>query len=170
MARRILAQMTPAAVLAAITEHQARLRALLEGYDPAILARRPPSGDWSAIENVRHLILTAQHHLGPFVPGGLGLSPMGLPQGRHPDTNATTDVAAVLDEWDRVHAAMCDLLNFSNPVLAVDVPGRGVLVLGDQLPRFLRHQQAHGRLALRALSQITGQAVRLPRAPRSPGP
>lgn len=153
-----------AATLAAITDHHARLRTLLEHFEPAILATRPPSGDWSAIENVRHLLLTAQHHLGPFVPGGLGLSPLGLPQGHHPDTNATTDVAAVLNEWGRVHAAMCRRLDVSNPGLAVEVPRRGVRVLADQLPRFLRHQQAHGRLAIRALSQVTGETVRLPRA------
>jgi hypothetical protein len=119
---------------------------------------------------VRHLLLTTQHHLGPFVPGGLGWSPLGLPQGRHADTNATTDVAAVLDEWGRVHAAMCRGIDISNPGLAVEVPRRGVRVLADQLPRFLRHQQAHGRLAVRALSQVTGQAVRLPSASRHPSP
>ena len=159
-------KMSPAATLAAITEHQTRLRGVLESFEPAALATRPPNGDWSAIENVRHLILTVQHHLGPFVSGGLGFSPLGLPQGQHPDTNATTDVAAVLDEWGRLHATMCEALDVSDPALAVEVPRRGVRVLADQLARFLRHQQAHGRLALRALSQVTGETVRLPRAPR----
>jgi hypothetical protein len=159
-----------AATLAAITEHHVRLRALLERYEPTALATRPPSGEWSAIENVRHLILTVQHHLGPFVPGGLGLSPMGLPQGRHPDTNATTDVTAVLDEWGRLHTTLGDILDVSDPALAVGVPRRGVRVLADQLPRFLRHQQAHGRLAVRALSEVTGETVRLPRSPRPPRP
>ena len=153
-------------MLAAMTDHLVRLRSVLERHDPAILATRPRSGDWSAVENVRHLIFTTQHHLGPFVPGGLGLSTRGLPQGDHPDTNATTDVGAVLEEWARVHAAMCDVLDVSDPALAVNVPGRGVRVLADQLPRCFRHQQAHGRLALRALSQVTGQTVPLPRAQR----
>jgi len=158
--------MSPAATLAAMADHHERLRAVLERFEPAVLATRPPSGDWSAIENVRHLILTTQFHLGPFVPGGLGLSRVGLPQGQHPDTNATTDVAAVLDEWDRLQARVCDVLDVSDPGRAVHVPRRGVRVVADQLSRFLRHQQAHGRLALRALSQITGEPVRLPRAPR----
>lgn len=159
--------MSPAASLAAITDHQARLRALLERYEPGILATRPPSGDWSAIENVRHLITTAQHHLGPFVPGGLGWSQLGLPQGTHPDTNATTDVAAVLHEWDRVYAAAIHGLDLTNAELAVEVPRRGVRVLSFQLGRFLRHQEAHGRSAARALSDVTGQVVRVPRASRN---
>ena len=161
---------TLAATLAAITEHQARLRAVLDRFDPSSVATRPPSGEWSAIENVRHLILTAQFHLGPFVAGGLGTSPLGLPQGVHPDTNASTDVGAVLSAWDGVYADLADRLDVSDPSLAVPVPRRGARVLGDQLPRFLRHQQAHGRLALRALSEVTGEVVRLPRASRNPTP
>jgi hypothetical protein len=54
-----------------------------------------------------------------------------------------------------VHAAAC---------AGIDPALPGVV---DQLPRLLRHQQAHGRLAARALSQATGQAVRLPRPTRS---
>ena len=163
-----MGELALAATLEAITEHQGRLRNVLDQHDTTSLATRPASGEWSAIENVRHLILTAQMHLGPFVDGGLGLSPHGLPQGVHPDTNASTDVAAVLDEWARVYADMAVRLDVSDPARAVPVPRRGVRVLGDQLPRFLRHQQAHGRLALRALSDVTGQAVRLPRRSRIP--
>ena len=155
---------SPAATLAAITEHKSRLRALLGQFEATSLATRPPSGEWSAIENVRHLILTTQFHLGPFVEGGLGLSPLGLPQGNHPDTNASTDVAAVFTEWDRVYADLAERLEVGDPARAVPVPRRGTRVLGPQLSRFLRHQQAHGRLALRALTEVTGQVVRLPRA------
>jgi hypothetical protein len=140
-----------------MTEHQARLRALLERYEPALLATRPPSGDWSAIENVRHMLYAEQHHLGRFIRGGLGLSPVGLPQGGNrvsgPDTSATIGLAAVFAEWERVHASASARLDLTQPWLEV------------QLPRLLRHQIAHGRLAARALSQLTGQPVRLPRAP-----
>jgi hypothetical protein len=147
-------QISPAAALAAMTEHQARLRTLLERFEPAALATRPPSGDWSAIENIRHVLYAEQHHLGRFVPGGLGLSPLGLPQGKHAaitGTDPRTDLGAVFDEWERVHGAACAGIDPALPGLA------------DQLPRLLRHQQAHGRLAARSLSQITGQAVRLPK-------
>jgi hypothetical protein len=50
-----------------------------------------------------------------------------------------------------VHAAAC---------AGIDPARLGV---ADQIPRLWRHQQAHGRLAARSLSQVTGQAVRLPR-------
>jgi hypothetical protein len=73
-------QITPAEALAAMTEHQARLRAFLEGFERAALVARPPNGDWSAIENIRHLLYAEQHHLGRFVAGGLGLSNLGLPR------------------------------------------------------------------------------------------
>jgi hypothetical protein len=145
-------QFSPAAALATMTEHQARLRTLLERFEPAALATRPPGGDWSAIENIRHLLYAEQHHLGRFVPGGLGLSPLGLPQGRSAaitGTDPRTDLDAVFGEWERVHAAACGGIDVARPGLV------------DQLPRLWRHQQAHARLAARALSQITGQTVRL---------
>jgi hypothetical protein len=41
--------------LAAMTDYRARLRTLFDRYEPSILATRPPSGDWSAIENAGHL-------------------------------------------------------------------------------------------------------------------
>ena len=103
-----------------MTEHQAELRALLERYEPAMLAKRPASGVWSAVENIRHLLFAEQGHLGRFVGGGLGLSPMGmLNQGLQRQkkkmiativgTNPTTDLTAVFDEWracTRRHASV----------------------------------------------------------------
>jgi hypothetical protein len=148
-------QITPADALAAMTEHAGRLRAMLERFEPAELNTRPPSGDWSAIENVRHAFYAEQHHLGRFVPGGLGLSSLGLPQGKFAPVTGTdprTDLKAVFDEWERVHAAACAGVDLALPGVA------------DQLPRLWRHQQAHARLAARALSQVTGQTVRLPKA------
>jgi hypothetical protein len=148
-------QVSPAEALAAMTEHAGRLRTLLEGFDRAALSTRPPSGDWSAIENIRHVLYAEQHHLGRYVPGGLGLSPLGLPQGKYPAVTGTdprTDLKAVFNEWERVHAAVCGRVDWS-------LPGAT-----DQLLRNWRHQQAHGRLAARALSEVTGEAVRLPKA------
>jgi hypothetical protein len=148
-------QISPAAALAAMTEHAARLRTLLERFEPAALAARPPNGDWSAIENIRHVLYAEQHHLGRFVPGGLGLSDLGLPQGRFAaitgSNDPRTDLRVVFDEWERVHAAACVGIDLALPGVA------------DQLPRLWRHQQAHGRLAARSLSQVTGHAVRLPK-------
>jgi hypothetical protein len=148
-------QITSEEALAAMTEHAGRLRTLLERFDRAALSTRPASGDWSAIENVRHVLYAEQHHLGRYVPGGLGLSPLGLPQGKFPHVTGAdprTDVKAVFDEWERVHAAVCVRVDWERPGAT------------DQLLRLWRHQQAHGRLAARALSEVTGEAVRLPKA------
>ena len=120
-----------------------------------MLAARPASDEWSAIENIRHLLFAEQAHLGRFVPGGLGLSPMGLLQKglqRHKlnaivGTNPTTDLAAVFDEWERVHAAACTLLDLTQPEV------------GQRLPRHLSHQQRHGKLAARALRRVAARAA-----------
>jgi len=150
-------QLGSAAVLTAMTEHQAELRALLERYEPAMLAKRPASGVWSAVENIRHLLFAEQGHLGRFVRGGLGLSPMGmLNQGLQRQkkmiativgTNPTTDLTAVFDEWERVHAAACVGLDLSRPDLAL------------RLRASLRHQQTHGKLALRAVRRVAAQGA-----------
>jgi hypothetical protein len=144
-----------AAVLEAMTNHQAELRALLERYEPAMLARRPASNTWSAVENIRHLLFAEQGHLGRFVPGGLGLSPMGmLNQGLQRQkkmiativgTNPATDLTAVFNEWERVHAAACAGLDLSDPKLAL------------RLRASLRHQQTHGKLAARAVRRVAAQ-------------
>jgi hypothetical protein len=156
--RKAREQISPAEAFAAMTEHAARLRTLLERFEPIALATRPPSEDWSAIENIRHVLYAEQHHLGRFVAEGLGLSPLGLPQGKFAaikGTDPRTDLTSVFDEWERVHAAACAGVNPTLPGVA------------DQVARLLRHQQAHGRLAVRSLSQVTGQTVRLPKL--SPG-
>jgi hypothetical protein len=148
-------ELGPAASLEAMTHHQAELRALLNRYEPAMLSRRPASGAWSAVENVRHLLFSEQGHLGLFVPGGLGLSPMGmLNQGLQRQkkmtgtivgTNPSTDLAAVFDAWERVHAAACAGLDLSHPRLAL------------RLRASLRHQQTHGKLALRAVRRVAAE-------------
>ena len=62
-----------------------------------------------------------------------------------------------------VYADLAERLDVSDATRAVPVPRRGVRVLGEQLPRFLRHQQAHARSAAGALSEVTGVVVRVPR-------
>jgi hypothetical protein len=139
------------AILSAMTDHMAALRASLERYEPAFLSVRPPNGNWSAIENIRHILFAEQVHLARFVPGGLGLSPMGLAQGamqgRKPieivGTEPTTDLATAFGEWARIHALACSRIDLCRPELP------------DRLPRLLRHQKTHGAMALRAARQLT---------------
>jgi len=149
-------EVTPAEALAAMTEHQTRLRAFLERFEPAALATRLPNGDWCAVENVRHALHAEQHHLGRFVPGGLGRSQLALPQGKHSavaSDDPRANLKTVFDEWERIRAAVYEHLDLNLPGLEL------------QLPRLMRHQQAHGRLAARALSHATGETVRVPRPP-----
>ena len=139
-----------------MTEHQTRLRAFLERFEPAALATRRPNGDWCAVENVRHALHAEQHHLGRFVPGGLGRSQLALPQGKHSavaSDDPRANLKTVFDEWERIRAAVYEHLDLNLPGLEL------------QLPRLMRHQQAHGRLAARALSHATGETVRVPRPP-----
>lgn len=147
--------MTPAEALAIMTEHKGRLRRLLERFEPAALTARTPNGEWSALENVRHALHAEQHHLGRFVPGGLGRSPVALPQGQHPAVEGKdprNDLKTVLDEWESIRAAVYERLDLG-------LPG-----LEWQLPRLMRHQQDHGRMAARALSFATGETVRMPKS------
>ena len=114
---------------------------------------RLPNDDWSAIENVRHALHAEQHHLGRYVPGGLGNSGFALPQGKHAATgpdDSRDDLKAVFDEWETIRAAVHARLDLT-------LPG-----LEWQLPRLMRHQQQHGTMAARALSHATGETVRIP--------
>ena len=81
---------------------------MLRSPDSRILARRPANGDWSIVENVRHLLFAEQLHLGTFLPQGFEWSKVGLTGmtakrfaavGKRP----TKDIEKVLREWDEVH-------------------------------------------------------------------
>ena len=103
-----MSEQTPADLLAEIDRERARLRRLLRSYDAKVLATHPASGDWSIVENVRHLLFAEQLHLGIFLPDGVEWSPLGTTQftarkfadvGTHP----TRDVELVFKEWDAIH-------------------------------------------------------------------
>jgi len=91
-----------------IDAERSRLAKLLRSQDPRALTRRPLSGDWSAIENVRHLLFAEQLHLGRFLPGKVEWSRVGL-SGRtgkaYADvgTEPSDDLEVVLKAWNDVH-------------------------------------------------------------------
>ena len=106
-----MGQLGVATYVRAIDRERARLRKLLLSRDPRILARRPASGDWSIVENVRHLLWAEQRHLGRFLPGRVEWSRVGLTAFRGKEfadvgTRPTKDVAKVLAEWDKVHTSI----------------------------------------------------------------
>ena len=94
-----------AATMADIDAARARLRRMLRSRDAAVLNRRPPNGDWSIVEQVRHLLFAEQAHLGAFLPGGFEWSPLGLTERRFGGVGkkASKDIDEVFAEWDAFH-------------------------------------------------------------------
>ncbi|MBI5949698.1 MAG: DinB family protein [Chloroflexi bacterium] len=133
----------PLTLLAAIEAEQQRLRDLLSARDPSTLAERPPSGKWSVVENVRHLIFAEQSHLGRLVPGGRTWSPLGLPPHNMSlpaiDTAASPGITEVLEAWQAVHAA------------TRTIPEPGLEPVRKNLDKNLRHLRAHTRVIERLL-------------------
>ena len=108
---------TAVSLLAVLEAEQERLRAVLVGRDEAKLARRPPNGNWSVLENVRHLLFVEQGLLHRYVAAALewsslGLTPEGL-RGREPfsvvGTASPANVGEVLAAWGVAHAAAAAL-------------------------------------------------------------
>src|SRR5690242_5053574 len=55
-------------LLKALEDGQSALPTRLADLDPSLAALRPPSGKWSVVENVRHLLFAEQLHLGGLGP------------------------------------------------------------------------------------------------------
>jgi hypothetical protein len=138
-------------LLETIEAEQSRLRTLLAGGDAAAMAERPPNGNWSVVENVRHLLFAEQAHLGRFLPGGVAWSPLGLPprgmQGhkRLPGVGSmpSSSVEDVLQAWEAAHAPLRSLMADDSKQLA------------RALERHLRHLRAHVRIIERLLRRRT---------------
>lgn len=114
------------------------LYGLLRGQDPKVLAQRPPSGEWSVVENVRHLLYAEQLHLRRLMPRDFTWSAIGLPPGgRRPHSGAgsqpTDDIEQVLAAWDAVHGLV------RHDAIPADAAGQA-------MQRNLRHLRAHTRI------------------------
>jgi hypothetical protein len=126
-------------LLARLDAERERLRGLLEGNDIAVLARRPPSGKWSILENVQHLLFAEREHLGRRVAREQDWSEFGLvevlprKQKRLRLDNADGGFAdKLLDAWMVAHAALA-------PRLAeMDSPE-----FRHRLARHITHQRTH---------------------------
>jgi hypothetical protein len=73
-----MSEQNVATLVSEVDRARRRLYALLRSKDARVLSKRPASGNWSIIENVRHLIFAEQVHLGKFLPEGSAWSPVGL--------------------------------------------------------------------------------------------
>jgi hypothetical protein len=110
--------MTPAtttrAALARIGDAQRSLHDMLRDVDPVRLRARPPSGEWSPLEHVRHLVFAEQHHFAPHLERGFRWSSAGVPPpnrtgerrlsptGSHP----ATTLDDVFEGWAKIHAVV----------------------------------------------------------------
>lgn len=136
-----------ASLLEQLDAEQRRLRELLSGKDPSVLAERPPNGKWSVIENVRHLLFAEQAHLGRFIPGGTHMSAYGLPpsgmKGNRrvgaAGTAVPASVAEVFEAWQAANAATRVLADHGTPEVR------------KALERNLRHLRAHIKVIERLL-------------------
>jgi uncharacterized damage-inducible protein DinB len=121
-----------------IDEAKGALYALFHAQSPEALAQRPPSGEWSVVENVRHLLFAEQLHLGRLLPEGFSWSGLGLRtdgRRRPPEVGSqpTDDIEEVLAAWDAVHAPIRDA--------ALSTDGAD-----QELQRNLRHLLRHVRI------------------------
>ena len=102
------------ATLARIEEAQAALHDMLRGVKPARLRERAPSGEWSPMEQVRHLVFAEQHHFGPYLVKGFRWNSVGVPPpnrtGERRLSPVGSDPGTTLDEvfeaWTKVHAVV----------------------------------------------------------------
>lgn len=102
------------AALGRMDEAQGALARLLRSAAPGALAARPPSGDWSPMENVRHLIFAEQHHFRTFLARGFRWSSAGAPPpnrtGERRLSPIGSDPETSLDEVLRVWAAVHEVV------------------------------------------------------------
>jgi hypothetical protein len=140
------------ATLAAIDAQRSELRELLLTTDASTVAGRTSSGEWSPVENVRHLLFAEQLHFSQLLPekqpwNAQGLAPHFLanePPFKTVGTDPTTDLAEVLRAWDAVHASVCTLASSSSDEK-----------LAEALDRNLKHLQFHVAIIRSLLSGAT---------------
>ena len=140
------------AVLARIDHTRASLLELVRLTDTGALAELPPSGEWSVVENVRHLLFAEQLHLGRFLPDGrkwsaVGLAPHFLANeeafsevGREP----TEDIEEVLEAWEAVHVPIRELASEAT----------------EETRRALQGNLDHVVFHLRIIESLLGQSAR----------
>jgi len=128
-----------------LEEERAALYALVRGTGKPLTAR-PASGDWSVIENLRHLLYAEERHLLRRLTPRFTWTPLGLPTGGIARRNgagsaSSDDLDEVLAAWDATHRRSLDALKAAP---AGSVPG-------DAVAGNIRHLRAHVRTIRRLL-------------------
>ena len=106
----------------------------------ATLAAQPSSGEWSVIQNLRHLLYAEERHLLRRLASGFTWTPLGLPtkgivKRSGAGSQSSDDLDEVLAAWDATHERVLSALR--------DAPAGS---LPDRLAEGnLRHLRAHIR-------------------------
>jgi len=150
-------------VLRQLEEVRADFRAALRSAGADLVCRRPDEGQWSALENVRHLLFAEQLYtdrwlLGNYEPWSqygmlpefLANNPAYAEVGRQP----CDDLEAVLSAWEAVHARTLAFAETVTPeALRRDTSGTdfGQGTVGAILQGLAQHDLQHIRQATGAL-------------------
>lgn len=134
------------AALARIEDAQAALCKRLRAVKPARLYEQPPSGEWSPMENVRHLIFAEQHHFAEYLERGFRWSTVGVPAPNRTGerrlssvgSDHATPVDEVFDAWTKVHEVV--------RALAMEDPGKLTRTLEGNLNHLTIHAETIERL------------------------
>jgi uncharacterized damage-inducible protein DinB len=154
-------------VMARLEGIRAAFRRRLRATDAGLLAARPGADEWSALENVRHMLFAEDLYLNRFILQNdkplnrLGLLPHFLQSaqgfedvGREP----SDDLEAVLAAWDAVHADMRAFLGDLTPErlqsTARNLDGKPRGTVSDVLQGLARHDLEHVRQAEAALTAL----------------
>lgn len=155
------------AVMARLEELRAAFRQRLRATDSGSLATRPSANEWSALENVRHMLFAEDLYLNRFILQNdkpwnrLGLLPEFLQHREgYEDVGheSSDDLETVLAAWDAVHAEMqAFLLDLTPDRLqspARNLDGELRRTVGEILQGLARHDLEHIRQAEAALATL----------------
>lgn len=131
--------------IAEIGARQAYLRDLLSDDDPGY-AKRPPTGKWSVVENLQHLLFAEQAHFRRYLenppPWSLyALPPTGMQSQKQfrPLAQPASSAREVLKAWAEVHQSTKTLAGNDSPQLL------------NRLERHVKHLNAHVTIIERLL-------------------
>lgn len=139
--------------IAEIGERQRYLSNLLADDDP-LYAERPPSGKWSLIENLQHLIFAEQAHFRRYLErpptwNQHALPPTGMQsQKRYEGLGKPANSAReVMSAWANVHESTKTLANLDSPPFL------------NRLERHVKHLNTH----VKVIERLLGAQGKLPR-------
>jgi uncharacterized damage-inducible protein DinB len=154
-------------VMARLEELRAAFRQRLRATDAGLLAARPDADEWSALENVRHMLFAEDLYLNRLILQNdkpwnkLGLLPDFLLSREGYEgvgSESSGDLETVLAAWDAVHADMQAFLVDLTPEklhsLARNLDGELVKTVGEILQGLARHDLEHIRQAEAALARL----------------